>query len=189
MSGKTENADKSGATIAPIRTLNINLYAAPGVGKSATSTRLISLLKLRNHSVELVPEYSKELHWEGRLESTEQMLITSEQWRRQSILQGKVQIAVTDNALGLGAVYAPESYQIELQHIVKTLTQNWWSLDVLLEHKDGLPENHMKKQREILEMLKRSGKPYIIETVDDTVAARIAERVNKMMLNKPSSEA
>lgn len=165
----------------PFKTLNINLYAAPGVGKSATANRLTSLLKLRNINTEMVQEYSKELHWDGRLEKTEQFIITAEQYRRQSILQGKVQVAVTDSAVALGSIYAPDAYKNELKHIIQSLAKEWWSLDILLEKTKGLTADQFQIQNDILKMMRESGKTYIVESVDETVSARITNRIVTML--------
>lgn len=163
------------------RTLNVNFYAAPQVGKSATANRLVALLTLRNVAVEFVPEYSKELHFDGRLSTTEQLVVTAEQWRRQSILQNKVQVAVVDSAVRLGAVYAPASYREELLKITDALTKDWWSLDVLLERESLQNPMARQKQAEILQMLRATGRPYVVEQVNETVAARLAERIGKML--------
>lgn len=168
-------------TEAPIRTLNINLHAAPGVGKSATANRLTSLLKLRNINAELVPEYSKELHWDGRLDKTEQFIITAEQWRRQALLQGKIQVVVADSAVALGSVYAPDAYKEPLKLIIQELTKDWWSLDIMLERKSGLTPEQFQIQKNILDMTRLSGKNYYVDTVDETVSARLADKIVKML--------
>jgi hypothetical protein len=118
---------------AAVESLHVNLYGAGGFGKSGVAELLCARLRICGVSVELVREYSKELHWAGSLESTEQFCITAEQYRRQAGVHSKVQVVITDSAIPLGLLHAPDSYREALAHIVRTLTVRWNSLHVLLE--------------------------------------------------------
>jgi hypothetical protein len=91
---------RQGSTV--ISTLHVNLYAGPGVGKSGIAELLSARLRACGIGVELVREFSKELHWAGTLETTEQFVITAEQYRRQSFMHGKVAVVVSDSAIPLG---------------------------------------------------------------------------------------
>ena len=43
----------------------INLWGAPGSGKSTTAAGLFFLMKINKYKVELVTEYAKDLVWNG----------------------------------------------------------------------------------------------------------------------------
>jgi thymidylate kinase len=120
-----------------LATLHVNLFAAAGFGKSTLAEATSALLRRAGISVELVREHSKELHWQGRLWTTEQFLITAEQWRREAELEGKVAVVLTDSALPLGLLHAPASYRSHLGSILETLTAPWRRTDVLLERVAG----------------------------------------------------
>lgn len=44
----------------------INLFGAPGAGKSVASAYIFSKLKMKNINCELVTEFAKDLTWEKR---------------------------------------------------------------------------------------------------------------------------
>jgi tRNA uridine 5-carbamoylmethylation protein Kti12 len=115
-----------------VDTLNINLWAAPGVGKSTVAAQLFSTFKMSDLSCELVREYAKDLMWDGKLAEHEQLWVTAEQHRRQSMVQGQVDVCITDSALPLGYLYAPHGYRDDLLSIVRKLSAEWLQLDVLL---------------------------------------------------------
>jgi len=89
----------------------INLFGAPGQGKSATAGGLFWLMKAKGMSVEQVSEYAKYLVLTGRvwqLES-EQLYLFAKQHHKQHILRGKYDFCVTDSPLLLASFYAPDS--------------------------------------------------------------------------------
>ncbi|KWU19171.1 hypothetical protein [Burkholderia cenocepacia] len=118
-----------------INTLNINLWAGPGVGKSTTAAALFCQLKLAGINAELVPEYAKSLHYRGTLLSTSQEEIVERQTDAQSILQGQVEVVVSDAPVLLSLAYASDIERPKLFDFVTRATKGWATLDVLL-HRD-----------------------------------------------------
>jgi hypothetical protein len=116
-------------------TLNINLWAGPGVGKSTTAAALFYKLKLAGIVTEWVPEQAKYLHYSGTLLETPQMAIVEAQSKIQSILQGKVEVTVSDAPVLLSLAYARADELPALFKFVQQATQEWKTLDVLL-HRD-----------------------------------------------------
>lgn len=119
------------------RTLNVNLYAGPGIGKSVTAARLYAELKLRGIHAELVSEYAKELVYLGILEQKTQEDILREQLRRQRLLQGQVLVVVTDAPVPMSLVYAKrllgDAGTLNRLHVLlEEGTNGWLNLDVLL---------------------------------------------------------
>lgn len=88
------------------KTLIVNLFGAPGSGKSTGSAYIFSKLKMNNVDCELVTEFAKDKVWE---ESTEvfkcQPYIFAKQLFRQSRVKDKVDVIVTDSPILLSIFY------------------------------------------------------------------------------------
>ena len=117
------------------KTLNINLWAGPGVGKSTTAAALFYKLKLAGIVAEWVPEHAKYLHYSGTLLQTSQKAIVEAQAKTQGILQGHVEVTVSDAPVLLSLAYARAEELPELFEVAHEATRGWQTLDVLL-HRD-----------------------------------------------------
>ena len=86
----------------------INIFAGPGTGKSKsiTASLLFSAIRQRGISAELITEFAKERVWAGDKEALNcQPYITGNQIYRQFIVNNKVDYAITDAPILLGAIY------------------------------------------------------------------------------------
>lgn len=84
----------------------INLFGAPGSGKSTGAAYIFSQLKMRNINCELVTEYAKDLTWEGRTLSLNcQEYIFGKQSFRMKRCRDKVDVIITDSPIPLGIFY------------------------------------------------------------------------------------
>lgn len=123
-------------------TLHINLWGSPGVGKAGISGQLYGKLKEAGYVAMLVHDYAEELALQGKLawrevETNEirefdQFIISSEQYRRESEMEGSVEVVITDAPLLQQTIFAPGHYAGELRHILNQMTVGWTSMDVLL---------------------------------------------------------
>lgn len=99
---------------APSRRLKvINLFGAPGVGKSAVRSGVFWLMKSHHLSVEEVSEYAKYLLLSGRKWqlTEEQVYLFAKQHHKQLVIERTgYEYAVTDSPLHLCPFYAPEGY-------------------------------------------------------------------------------
>lgn len=140
----------------------VNLYGAPGVGKSAMAAGLFFLMKAYHLSVELVSEYAKYLVHTDRLRALEeaQLDLLSQQHHKQQILRGKYQYAVTDSPLLLCAFYAqrtrtayPSSfYQLVRDYAGAYASVNFFlTRDVLAAHYDDEGRVHTRRDSASLE--------------------------------------
>lgn len=89
-------------------TLVVNLFGAPGSGKSTGAAYIFSKLKMMNINAELVTEFAKEKVWEeneNALEYENQCYVFGEQFYRLKRLIGKVDVIVTDSPILLSAYY------------------------------------------------------------------------------------
>lgn len=102
-------------------TLYVNLFAGPGCGKSTMATSIFSKIKKKSKfTCEYVSEYAKELTWKRDYVSlSDQYLVTGNQHNREYILNGKVDVVITDSPLLLGLAY----YNDDNKKIKKLFTQ------------------------------------------------------------------
>ena len=113
-------------------TLNIHLYAGPGVGKSVTAAKLFVSLKMAGVHCELVTEFAKELQYDGILLQTPQRVILAEQLRRQARLQCKATVVVTDAPVAQNLAYADASELPDLERAIRAQTSRWRAINVVL---------------------------------------------------------
>ncbi len=84
----------------------INLFGAPGSGKSTGAAYIFAQLKMRNINCELVTEYAKDLTWERReLSLGCQEYIFGKQSFRMKRCRDKVDVIITDSPIPLGIFY------------------------------------------------------------------------------------
>jgi len=88
----------------------INLWGGPGTGKSTTAAGLFSLMKLKGYDVELVPEYAKDLTWEGHHNKlADQNYVFAKQHRRIArLVEHDLDYVITDSPLLFTIYYMPE---------------------------------------------------------------------------------
>lgn len=76
----------------------INLFGAPGSGKSTGATYIFTALKLLGVNVELITEFAKDKVWGNNIEAiNNQAYIFGEQSFRMSRCKDKVDVIVTDS--------------------------------------------------------------------------------------------
>lgn len=86
--------------------LVINLFGAPGAGKSTGAAAVFSSLKMNNVNAELITEFAKDKVWEGSKEVfNDQLYILGKQNFKLSRVKGKVDVAVTDSPIILSSLY------------------------------------------------------------------------------------
>lgn len=89
----------------------INIFGAPGAGKTALMCSLIGEMKRLGMSCELVTEYAKDLVWEHRSDTfTDELYIFAKQNHRLHRVNGQVDWIVTDRPLPLSIIYARKTY-------------------------------------------------------------------------------
>ena len=84
----------------------INLFGAPGAGKSTGAAYVFSKLKMAGINAELVTEFAKDKVWEGsQAVFQNQTYIFGKQYFRISRLQDKVDVVITDSPILLSSFY------------------------------------------------------------------------------------
>lgn len=103
--------------------LFVNLYGAPGAGKSTTRAGVFYRLKLAGYNVEEVPEVAKDFTWEERkFALSVQPYVFGKQLKNVLRVAGKVDVVITDSPVLLAGFYADKysngSPPFEFRHCV-----------------------------------------------------------------------
>ena len=173
----------------------INLFGAPGAGKSTTMLDLTSDLKLMGLSVENTPEFYKELILEDshKAEFGGQLYILGEQNRRLARLEGKNEFAVTDCPLPLIGYYTPEDYIPGFNLFVNNLYNRYDNINYFILRKHEFEKEkriHSEEQSdniadELLEMLdKEKIKFKVFNSCHEICALIIEDLVREKILDK-----
>lgn len=84
----------------------VNLFGAPGAGKSTGAAYIFSRLKMLGVNAELVTEFAKDKVWENNTEVlSNQTYVFGKQHFRLSRCADKVDVIVTDSPLLLSVIY------------------------------------------------------------------------------------
>lgn len=110
-----------------MKTIIINLYGGPGVGKSTSAAYLYYLLKSAGENVELVREYVKDWAWDNRKFNVyDEIYFLGKQVRHESMLFGKVDWIVTDAPVYMTSYYASLYCSPKLAHGVLEAAQAFY---------------------------------------------------------------
>ena len=137
-------------------TIIVNFFAGPGAGKSTAAAWLFYKLKQKGITAELVTEYAKDAVWEENgLAFKCQFYTTGKQAYRVCRVNGKVDVAIVDSPIALGAVYAdfPELAETCLKEFEKYGDNN---LNIRLLRPDSFEkEGRRHNEQEAIELDKK----------------------------------
>lgn len=153
------------------KTLYVNLISGPGAGKSTLAAGLYWYMKTQSYNnliIELVREYAKDLVWLQSIELLkDQVHVTSEQYKRMLMLDGKVDIAITDSPLLIGLVYG--QYPKEFISDVLKMDSQFHNINIFIKRNlpyesSGRIQNESEahdKDLEIRKLYEGNNIPYI----------------------------
>lgn len=174
------------------KTLVVNLFGGPGVGKSTTAAGLFAALKEDGIDCELSTEFAKELVWECRDETfKDEIYIFAKQEHRLFRLNGKVDVIITDHPLYLTKYYneISKAKSDDLAKLCLSEFRKYDNMNVLLTRKKAYNPNGRNQTLEeaklidkgVKTMLEYDGIDFIeipgdhsaIETLKEAVEASI----------------
>jgi hypothetical protein len=155
----------------------INVIGGPGCDKSLITSAIIVYLKLREQTIEVIPDFAKSLVWQQNFEVLKnQYFIAQRQFEMLSLLDGQVKFLITECSLPQ-VLYYNENYLDNICDIEKTRTQilEWYNqcnnINIFVERGDRKyirtgrfqDEEHARAiDRGMLELLKREALPYTV---------------------------
>ena len=113
----------------------INLYGAPGAGKSTGAAYLFSQLKLAGINAELVTEFAKDKVWEeSKAVFENQVYLFGKQYFRMSRVDGKVDVVVTDSPLLLSSYYNKDEIVLgeEFDKLVTKVAKSYDNINIFI---------------------------------------------------------
>lgn len=179
-----------------MKTLVVNAFGGPGVGKTTACWHIASELKKKGILTEYVSEYAKELVYEERFDLLDdsmknQTLILCEQDKRLKRLNGKVRVIVTDSPLLLSIIYANDKNKDFEKMVLDEFNKyNNFNLVVLRNKKQEYQtagrketlEESIKKDNEIIQLLNDNNLLYgtYYQSTLDVVVKNIEKTLEKL---------
>ena len=107
----------------------INVIGGPGCEKSVITSAIVLFMKLREKTVEVIPDFAKSLVWQQNFEVLKnQYFIAQRQYEMLSLLDGQIQFLITECSLPQ-VLYYNENYLDNICDIEKTRKQilEWYN--------------------------------------------------------------
>lgn len=173
----------------------VNLFGAPGAGKSTGAAYIFSQLKMRGINAELVTEFAKDKVWEeSKAVFNNQAYIFGKQYFRISRCADKVDVVITDSPLLLSLIYNNDPVLgEEFNEVVRKVMNNYDCKNYYLSRtKEYNPVGRFQTEEEsdaiadeILDLLNKEQLPYTISTGDIAGYDAIVEDILKTLATFP----
>lgn len=156
------------------KTLVINLFGAPGSGKSSGAAYIFSQLKKLGIDCELVTEYAKDKCWQGDYlfkDPTNQFLIGANQYYKVNRVNNKVDVIITDSPVLLSCFYnTTKEMGEEYNTVVKRLFNRFNNFNFFVNRAKAYnPNGRLQTQQEanqISDNMKKTIKSWNIEFIE-----------------------
>ena len=178
----------------------VNLFGAPGAGKSTGAAFIYSYLKAHGVDAELVTEFAKDLMWDGNSEmlssGNDQAYIFGEQLHRMNRCRDKVKVIVTDSPLPLSIIYNKSDILAEeFNQVVMNCFNSFNNLSYfLVRSKDYTSNGRLQTEQEsdelmeqILDLMAERHISYVYAKGDAKFYRAIAEEVMSVVLGLSST--
>lgn len=112
----------------------VNLFGAPGSGKSTGAAYIFSQLKLRGINVEYLTEFAKDKTWEKNKKALDdQLYILGESYHKLFICKDQVDVIILDSPLLLSLLYNNDPLlDTSFTQLVKNLYNSFTNLNFLV---------------------------------------------------------
>lgn len=123
--------------------LVINLWGAPGSGKSTIAAGLFYLLKIARCRVELVGEFAKDLVWERSadyLENDQLAIFAEQNHRLVRLIPHGVEIAITDSPLPLSSLFMKNPPSQHVDSLIFDVFDNYENLNFLIRREHAFED-------------------------------------------------
>lgn len=120
----------------------INLFGAPGCGKSTLRAGLFYQMKMAGYNVEEVTEYAKDMVWEERFNIfSDQIYILGKQNRRLLRLTNKVDYVLTDSPVLMGIAYMVDTpYHDTLRQLIADVFLSYNNVNIFINRSHAYQE-------------------------------------------------
>ena len=110
----------------------VNLFGAPGAGKSTGAARIFSNLKMAGINAELVTEFAKDKVWEeNKAVFNDQLYIFGKQNFKLTRIKDKVDVAITDSPILLSMFYNKD-YGDNFNKLVKEVFNSYNNINFFI---------------------------------------------------------
>ena len=163
----------------------VNLFAAPGTGKTATSQILAGMLSIANYRVECIPEFAKFATFaKNQAALTDQIYMFAKQENRLHVLKGaQLDFVVMDGPLPIALLFQPDNYFKAYETLVMEVFGSFDNHNFFLEKNPELaykqhgrnetePESLMLQDK-LKGLLTRHGVPFTTHRVTPELPAEL----------------
>jgi AAA domain len=116
-----------------METLHVNIWGGPSMGKTGVAQLVSGELKRHGYQADYVPEYAKELVRGGVIHLFDQLEILAEQYRREKVNHGLLQVVVTDSPLPLSLYHAAPQDKHYFEQIIDNRIGGWSIVNYMVE--------------------------------------------------------
>ena len=137
----------------PTKTLVVNFFGGPGTGKSTMTAAVFASLKWRGYNAEMALEYAKRKVWEGSAHVLDdQLYVLGKQHHTLKVLDGQVDIALTDSPLLLSMIYNSDLGS-KFDEVVLERIMDFNNLNIFLRRKkEYCPLGRLQTETEAIEI-------------------------------------
>jgi len=162
----------------------VNIFGAPGSGKSTAMAYIFASLKMKGISCEMAPEFAKELYYEENFTAFEnQVFIFGNQFYRIARLIDKVDVVITDSPAFVSVYYnnletAKEEFNVFVAEASKSFNNKNYYLNRIADYDTSGRHQSEEQAEEVGESLLKLFDKY---DVDFQIADSRPETLDKIV--------